>query len=130
VRAKAALTVVVLAVHVARDHAAECDELGARRYRREPAARQERAVQLGQRDARLGVQHARLLVKAQDAVGEASIDHLVRRRGGQGRIAVGSSEPATESRAPRERQQVFPEHFATVLGHAPPTHQLWNLRVG
>ena len=41
VRAEAAGDVVVPAVHVAGDHAAERDELGARRDRREEAARHE-----------------------------------------------------------------------------------------
>ena len=54
VAAEAAVDVVVLAVDVGGDHAAERDELGAGRDRREPAARQERAVQLVERQARLG----------------------------------------------------------------------------
>ena len=52
VRAEAAVAVVVLAVDVGGDHAAQRDELGARRDRGEPAARQEQAVQIRPATAR------------------------------------------------------------------------------
>ena len=68
---KHAVDVVVLAVHVRRDHAAERDELRARRDRREEAARQEqRDAGRAQREAGLGAQHARRRIEREDAVGQ------------------------------------------------------------
>ena len=52
VRAEGAVAVVVLAVHVGGDHAAEGDELGPGRDRHEPAARQQQAVDVGEAEAR------------------------------------------------------------------------------
>ena len=92
--AEAAVDVVVLAVDVGGDHAAERHELRARRDRREEAARQEEPVDLAQREPGLGAQHAGRRVEGEDAVGERRAGDLAIARRRQRRVAVGAAEAA------------------------------------
>ena len=95
-RAEGADILMVLAVHVVRDRAAERDELRARHDRREPAVRHGHAQQPVERQPGLGAQHAALAVERQDAVEQVGDDQppaLV-----QADIAVGAAHPETQER--------------------------------
>ena len=67
---------LVLAVHVGGNHPAESDELRAWGDRREVAARHQETVELAQRETRLRTEQTRVLVEAQDAVGERRVEHV------------------------------------------------------
>ena len=87
---------VVLAVHVVGDRAAERDELGPRHDRREPAVRHGHAQQPVERQPGLGAQHAALAVEGHDAVEPVGDDQppaLV-----QAHIAVGAAHPEAQAR--------------------------------
>ena len=87
---------VVLAVHVRGDTTAHGDELGARRHRRKPAARQEEPQHFGQREPGLARQPARGGVEVEDAVGAWGRDNVGVRPGGHRGVAIGPSEPSPE----------------------------------
>ena len=101
VAADAAGAVVVLAVDVGGHHAAQRHLLGARRHRREPAAREQQPVQLAQREPRLGTQETARGIEGEDAVGEPRACELHAPGRRQRRVAVGPSEPARQHRAAR-----------------------------
>jgi hypothetical protein len=125
VLAEAAHHVVVLAVHVARHHAAERHVLGSRIDGRRPAARREEGVELPQREARLGAQHAALGIEAEDPVRQARPRAGSRRRRRQRGIAVGAPEAATQRRAPARALQVFGEPLLTGRDRVtPPAREL------
>ncbi len=96
VRAEAAVDVVILAVHVGRHHAAEGDELGAGGDGDEPAAREEEAVQLVERQPRLGPQHAGGRVEGQNSVGPHGGDDQRAAGRRQRRVAIAAPQPAKE----------------------------------
>ncbi len=98
VLAKAAVDVMILAVDVGSDHAAQGDELRARRDGHEPAAAQQQAIQGQQRQAGLAPQHAGLLVEGQQPVGRRRVGHGEAGRGRQRRVSVGTAQPAAERR--------------------------------
>ena len=96
VRAEGAGMLVVLAVHVVRDRAAEGHELRSRHDRREPAVRHGHAQQPVERQPGLGAQHAALAVEGHDAVEPVGDDQppaLV-----QAHIAVGAAHPEAQAR--------------------------------
>ena len=66
--AEAAGPVMVLAMHIHGDSAAEGGVAGARRHRHDEAARQEGAQEVGEGDARLGGELAALGVERQQAI--------------------------------------------------------------
>ena len=67
-RAERPGVMVVLAVDVGGDQAADGDEAGTRHHGRKPAARHERAQDVVEQDARLARQQAGLAVERQDPV--------------------------------------------------------------
>ncbi len=95
-RPKRAGHVVVLAVHVGRHHAAQGDELRARRDGAVEAARQQQPVHGPQRQAGLGAQDAGLRVEGRDAVGQRRRGHAALRRRRQRRVAVGARQAARQ----------------------------------
>ena len=77
---------VVPAVNVGRDHATNGDELGPGGHRHEPAAWQEQAVDVAQRQPRLGPHQPGLRVERQDPVCQQGRGDPMVARGRQGRI--------------------------------------------
>jgi hypothetical protein len=75
VPADRARDVMVLAVNIGGDHAAQGHVLGAGRDRREEAARQEQPVQLAEQYAGFDVQQAGRVVEGQDAIGQRRTHH-------------------------------------------------------
>ncbi len=93
-----AVHVVVLAVHVRGDHAAERHELRARHHRAGPVLAQCEVVDLAERNPRFGPQHSRIAIEMQDPAGAfrpADDSSGTRRKRG---VAVGPSESAEERR--------------------------------
>ena len=82
--------------------------------RREPAARQEQAVQVVQREAGLGAQHAGRRVEREDAIGErrAGDDRTARRR--QRRVAVRAAEAARQHGVARDALEVLRAELARL----------------
>jgi len=111
-----AVAVVVLAVHVAGDAAADGHELRPRRHRRKPAPRQEDAQDLGEREPGLAGERAPLAVEGDHAVGPRRLEDERAGRGRHGRVTVGSAEPAGQDRAAARRQQEpFRPHDGSAL---------------
>jgi hypothetical protein len=87
---------VVLAMHIVGDRAAERDELRAGQDRREPAGRHRDAQQPLQRQAGLGAENSALAVEQDDAielVGDQQPPVLV-----QADVAIGAAHPEAEER--------------------------------
>src|ERR1019366_1764424 len=112
VLAEAAVPVMVLAVDVARHHAAEGHELRSRRDGREPAARNEDAIDLDEAQPRLCAHHPGRRVEPEDAIGHPRGGDLVVGAGGERRVAVRPPEPTRQRRALRELHEVFAQHLA------------------
>ena len=74
--AEVAVLVLILAVHVRRDHAAECDETRAWRYRREEPPWHEEPVELSQRKTRLGAKRSRCFIEAENPVGIGRVEDV------------------------------------------------------
>ena len=104
--------VVVLAVDVARDHAAQGDEPGARRDGDEPVLGQEGVGEGLKADAGLGAEHACVAIEGEEAVGQAGADDLAHAAGRQGGIAVGATQTPAEDGALGEGLEVFAEALA------------------
>jgi hypothetical protein len=78
--------VVILAVHVVGDGAAERDVFGAWRDRHEPAARNRHVEDVFEADASLGDEHPGLPVDAHEAIEWLQMHHVIAR--GQAAVAV------------------------------------------
>ena len=126
-RAETAVAVMVLAVHVGRDHAADGHELRPRHDRREITARHERGEDVGEQHARFHREEAARRVESAEAVEPA------RRQGdalADGGVAVGAPVAARdEARMPalqrRHRgRRLRLEPFARVPRIASPSGQL------
>ena len=124
VRAEAAVDVMVLAVDVGRHHAAQGDELGARRDGQEEAARQEEPVQRRTRE-RPASARSTPLAASNERMRSASV--VFAARGWLGRrqrgVAVGAAEPARQHRVPGEGEQVLGADLAPRPGQAAPAGQ-------
>jgi len=62
---------VVLAMDITRNHAAESDKLRSRGYRRKPATWNEDAIELGEAEPCLSTKNTRARVKGEDPIGES-----------------------------------------------------------
>ena len=120
--AEGAVAVVVLAVHVACDAAADRHESRPRGHRRKPAAREEDAQHLGERKPGLAGEPARALVEGQHAVGAHSLEDPGAGRRGYRRIAIGAAEPPRQDGVAvrREQEMLGPLHRAPRDGAAAP----------
>ena len=94
---------MVLAVDVRRDRAAQRDGLRAGRDGWEPAARQPPSEDVGDAHARLAVEHAARGVEAEDAIEAVVHDHPAIRI--QCGIAIAAAEAACDERRRRLRGQ-------------------------
>ncbi len=123
--AEGARNVVILAVHVGRDHAADGDEFGPRRHRGKETAGHKDLEDIGQQDARFAGQHTALWVE---------IEHVVEaRRADRGRrveraVAIGPAIAARDHRARRHRRPQFLQiarHMNPAVEHrvTPPAAQ-------
>ena len=86
--AEGAVAVVILAMDIRGDHAADGDEPGAGDHRREPAPRRESVYDVGEQCAGLATQQARLVIEGLQPVHR---QHGHREFGIEGRVAVSSS---------------------------------------
>jgi hypothetical protein len=111
VLAEAAVAVVVLAVHVARDRAAHRHLSRPRRDRQEPAERQHRRRQPVERYARLHRDRAALHVERQQPVQPGRVDHEA--AGVLGGVAVRPAEPACDG-TPRPSGGKRSDHLVAV----------------
>ena len=100
VLAKAAVDVMILAVDVGSDHAAQGDELRARRDGHEPAAAQQQAIQGQQRHAGLAPQHAGL-PRRRPAAGRPPSCWPRRGRAGPAATSLRRNGPARGRASPR-----------------------------
>ena len=95
-RSQRRIAMVILAMNIGRDRSAKRDEAGARRDRREKAARQEYIDQLGDSNASLAAQKPGRCIERQHPVEPGELNHailIVKRR-----IAISPPRPARNQR--------------------------------
>ena len=115
VAAQGAGAVVVLAVHVIGDGAAERHVLRAGGDRQEPSLRHDESEDLGQAHARLAAHDPEVAIECQEAV-EPPCDEQ-RAAVVQARVAVAPSEPVRKRRQPRRNRERLrsPRHTHDLL---------------
>jgi hypothetical protein len=120
VLADGAVRVVLFAVHVRGDHAAQRHELRAWRDGHEDVAREEEAVEREQRAAGLRAKDHRARVEGEEAVGERGVDDRAVGARRQGAVAVAAPEAAREGRADRRALEIVGAQLAAARAEAAP----------
>ena len=93
--AECAVSMMVLAVDVIGDRAADRDELGPWKHRREEAPRQEHIEDLRQTDPRFALKYPRRAVEGHHAIEPRVVDH--RAAAIDGRVAIAAAQPARDA---------------------------------